>query len=81
MKQVFQVFEEQAGNERARFGEIAVVLGYITSDELDELLADQVRHRPPIGELLVDTGALTREQLDAALDDLDVSKTPAGAKT
>ena len=49
------------------FGEIAVDLGYLTEQELHDLLKLQSQKRPYIGEILVDMKKITEEQLNPLL--------------
>ncbi len=62
MKQVFAVLSAQAVSDR-RFGEQAVVMGYLAEAQLEELLAHQREVRPGLSAILYDMGALTRREL------------------
>jgi hypothetical protein len=58
-----------------RFGEVAIDLGFIDGEQLQEALLEQFslndsarfRHRKLIGELLVEKGWLTLHQVDLVL--------------
>ena len=52
---------------RRPLGEIFVELGFVTRDELDEALAEQLRTGVRLGEILVEQGSLTRLDLATAL--------------
>ncbi len=57
----------------ARFGKIAVDMGFITGKQIKEALVEQVEdeladkpHRP-IGKILLENGWITKEQTDIVL--------------
>ncbi len=60
----------------ARFGKIAVDMGFITAEQLTKAVTEQVEddladkpHRP-IGEILLESGLITIEQIDIVLTEL-----------
>ncbi len=60
----------------ARFGKIAVDMGFITAEQLKEAMTEQVEddladkpHRP-IGKILLENGWITKEQIDIVLNEL-----------
>ncbi len=60
----------------ARFGKIAVDMGFITAEQLKEAITEQVEddladkpHRP-IGKILLENGWITKEQIDIVLNEL-----------
>ena len=62
MKQVFAVLSAQADSGR-RFGEQAVVMGYLDDAQLAALLAHQRDVRPGLSAILHDMGALKKRDL------------------
>jgi tetratricopeptide (TPR) repeat protein len=55
-------------NRRDRLGDILVKSGAITSQQLDQAIAAQGKHRDKrIGELLVELGIITKDQLNAQI--------------
>ncbi|MCA9217759.1 MAG: hypothetical protein KDB27_32040 [Planctomycetales bacterium] len=67
VKQVMRVFTVQADDLEKAFGELAIELGFLTEEDLAQLLLEQANSAPQLSEILVETGALTREQM---LDEL-----------
>ncbi len=65
--QVFEVLTEQKENPGQRFGVIAVRMGYIKPNDVQELLNKQRSCRRPIGEILVEMGVVTADQLQREL--------------
>ena len=59
IKQVMAVLSAQADNLERPFGELAVELGYLTREQLAELLFEQDRQAPPLGTILLELGALS----------------------
>ncbi len=55
MKQVFEILKSQV-DSGLRFGEQAIVLDYLTENELTELLEEQIASKPSIGGILYDMG-------------------------
>ncbi len=60
----------------SRFGEIAVVMGFVTTKQLKEAITEQVEddladkpHRR-IGKILLENGWITKEQIDIVLKEL-----------
>lgn len=61
-----------------RFGEIAMHKGFITLNELEEALAEQISTDPPvrlrprrlIGEILFDKGYMTINQIESVLEEI-----------
>ncbi|MCA8961882.1 MAG: hypothetical protein KDC38_15260 [Planctomycetes bacterium] len=49
------------------FGDVAVELGLLTREQVEELLEDQRVTRMPLGEFLVRNGALSEDRLEAEL--------------
>ncbi len=60
----------------ARFGKIAVDMGFITVEQLKEAMVEQVednlanKHHRPIGKILLESGWITEEQIDIVLNEL-----------
>ncbi len=65
MKQVFQVLGTQSKNGEP-FGRIAVRLGYLTKQDLAELLLMQTDHATPLRQVLLDMHAADETTLDSA---------------
>ena len=62
---------ESTSRKRARFGAIAVKMGFITPTDLEEALAQKAREPlKPLGEILLDRGCLTAQQVMQVLDEL-----------
>lgn len=65
-----------------RFGEVAIQKGFITINELQEALAEQisagssVNQRPPkkVGEILFDKGYMTISQIEIVLEEISKNK-------
>ncbi len=61
-----------------RFGEIAILKGFITLNELEEALVEQIstdpsdelRPRKKVGEILFDRGYITLNQIETVLKEL-----------
>ncbi len=69
-------FREKLKATFARFGRIAVDMGFITAEQLKEAITEQVEdnladkpHRP-IGKILLEHGWITKEQIDIVLKEL-----------
>jgi hypothetical protein len=50
------------------FGEAAVELGFLSTDEVNTLLTIQQATRPKVGDILVDMGLITSRELNRHLD-------------
>ncbi len=59
IKQVMAILTAQADNLERPFGELAVELGYLTREQLAQLLFEQNRQAPPLGNILLELGALS----------------------
>lgn len=65
-----------------RFGEIAVTMGFISRDQVDDALSEQLyysatshlRPRKLIGEILFENGWITLRQVEAVLEALTSGK-------
>jgi hypothetical protein len=66
-RNVFKVLRCQSDLPHERFGEVAVELGLMTSDQLERLLALQASRKPSLLEILVRQGALSVARADAEL--------------
>jgi len=64
-----------------RFGEIAIMKGFITSQQLEEALDEQISHdlahsdHKLIGEILLEQKWMTPEQIAVVLEEIIKSKT------
>lgn len=63
MKQVFHILDEQADSP-LRFGELAIALGYLNEEQVNDLLAIQKKKRPGMCQVLYNMGLLKRSVLD-----------------
>jgi hypothetical protein len=65
-----------------RFGEIAILKDFITINELEEALAEQIstdlsdelRPRKKVGEILFDKGYITLNQIEIVLEEISKNK-------
>ncbi|GAB5406188.1 MAG: hypothetical protein Aurels2KO_44190 [Aureliella sp.] len=71
MKQIMSILAEQANHPEMAFGEIAISLQLLTSEQVAELLYTQAQEVPTLEEMLVQTGALTENELQQALHSRD----------
>ncbi len=78
-EQLLHGLEEQKRNGMT-LGTTLVKLGYITEDNLNSVLGEQIQinQRKRIGEVLVEQGFITREQLQAGLEEQQRSKKQLG---
>jgi hypothetical protein len=53
---------------RSDIGFMLTQLGFITADDLDSALVEQVNHPGPLGDILLKRGKITQTRLDLALD-------------
>ena len=63
--QIYMILNRQT-ETHCPFGEAAVALGFLSGEQLEELLALQL-NRPKIGEILVSMNALSKESMEAEL--------------
>jgi len=85
-KDVYTVLNAQVEQPAKRFGEVALELGLLTPETLENLLALQREKNPHVGEVLVELGLLDRERLLSELNvylrlaeaGLDAEPPPAG---
>lgn len=64
VRQVFSLLNEQCDAPGELFGELAIKAGYLTAEELSQLVQEQTRRAVPLHELLVEVGILTPEDAD-----------------
>ncbi len=65
-----------------RFGEIAILKGFITHIDLEEALAEQISADPSdelrpwkrVGEILIDKGYITLNQIEIVLEEITKNK-------
>ena len=67
VKQVLAIFNAQADSCDS-FTVMARKLGYLTENEVAELLSLQQQTRPRLGEILVEMGVMDRSTLEVMLD-------------
>jgi hypothetical protein len=58
-RQVSAILRVQCEEPNELFGEIAVRLGYLTEEQLAELLAEQASRAQPLAEVLVENGFIS----------------------
>ncbi len=61
VKQVFAVLSMQCDEPNTKFGELAVRLGYLTDDDITQLLAEQERRAMPLLDVLVENDFLSAQ--------------------
>ena len=67
VRQVVKILESQAlAHPRQRFGDTGVALGFMTDDQVQELLRKQYQLIPQVEELLVDQGTLSYDEVEQA---------------
>lgn len=64
MRQVFTVLRSQCDSPSEFFGELAVKAGLLTSNELAQLVFEQMTRSKPLGEVLVELGILQRDMVN-----------------
>jgi hypothetical protein len=64
VKQLFAVLSLQCDEPNTRFGELAVRLGFLTAEDLTQLLAEQERRAKPLIDVLVDEDFLSAEDVE-----------------
>ena len=62
-----------------RFGQIAILKGFITEQQLEDVLEEQINHmfhatHKLIGEILLEKGWMTQDQIAIVLDNLSNTK-------
>lgn len=67
VQQVLQILDVQAEQPNLRFGEIAVMLGVLSTVELEAALRQQREQRPHLIDLIRQEGLVPRRTLDSAL--------------
>ena len=65
--EVADICAAQVNAGHKRFGEVAVEMGLLTDDDVDELLAVQSESVPDLLEIFEKMGTLTRSQLETAV--------------
>jgi hypothetical protein len=60
-RQVFSILRTQCDEPNTMFGELAVRLGYLTDQDVAQLLTEQASRALPIVEVLVENGFLSAE--------------------
>jgi hypothetical protein len=60
-RDVFSILRTQCDEPNTLFGELAVRLGYLTEEDIAQLLAEQASRAIPLMEVLVDNGFLSSE--------------------
>ncbi|MBL9163586.1 MAG: hypothetical protein JNL18_12705 [Planctomycetaceae bacterium] len=61
VKQMFTILQEQCDTPQQLFGEIAIRLGYLTNEDLNQLLEEQARHMASLPDVLVEHGFLSAD--------------------
>jgi hypothetical protein len=81
-RQVLDILNRQVGGDDRPFGEIAVSMGYLKTEDVAMLLKEQEKSIKALGETLVDMGILTQETMERELEEFlqiqrPIQKTPA----
>lgn len=63
-RQVFAILRAQCDEPDVLFGELAVRLGYLTDDDLQQLLVEQAARATPLADVLIDHGFLSSEVVE-----------------
>jgi hypothetical protein len=67
IRHVFEILNQQADHEGKyegmRFGDIAVALGFLSEQDVRDVLAIQHESCPPIEEILIELGVVDREMV------------------
>ena len=61
IRQVFSVLRKQCDSPADLFGELAVQFGYLTPEELTQLIQEQQKRLKPFSEILVEIGILSAD--------------------
>lgn len=64
MRQVFTVLRNQGDSPSEYFGELAVKAGFLTAEQLAQLVLEQATRSKPFAEVLVDLGILPRDAVN-----------------
>jgi hypothetical protein len=64
MRQVFSVLRAQCDAPAKYFGELAVKAGYLTGEDLAQLVCDQTTHSTPFSEVLIELDILQRDAVN-----------------
>jgi len=68
-RQVFAILRAQCDAPNELFGELAVSLGYLTQDDLSQLLAEQSLRSRSLVEILIENGMITADEADRYFND------------
>jgi hypothetical protein len=66
IKQVFEILRQQEASENL-FGQVATRLGYMDSDQVQELVDFQNKLRPALSDILVECKAMTLLEVEAVM--------------
>ena len=55
---------------KLRFGEVAIMRGFLTVSQVEEALSEKIGYRP-IGEIVLERGWMTLDQIDMVLEELN----------
>jgi hypothetical protein len=66
IKQVNRILSAQIDTAK-KFGAVAIELGYLVQEDVDELLLIQKTSRPKLGEILIQMGKIDRSRLGIEL--------------
>lgn len=69
VKQVMDILAEQARNPAAKFGELAISLGFLSEGDLAQLLGYQTQGSPSLSSILLELGYISEEDLEALFDE------------
>jgi hypothetical protein len=68
-RQVLDILNRQVGGDDRPFGEIAVSMGYLKTEDITMLLREQEHSMKALGETLVDLGVISREAMEKELEE------------
>jgi hypothetical protein len=63
-RQVFGILRSQCDSPNELFGELAISLGYLTHEDLTQLLAEQATRAKPFAQILVELEILRADQAE-----------------
>lgn len=66
MKAVMHTLQQQAGNPRERFGDVAIRLGYLDELQVKALVGCQAWRQPRVNQVVAELGFLSGAAIDEA---------------
>lgn len=62
--------DKNSRTHNLRFGEVAIMKGFLTTSQLEEALSEKIGYRP-LGEIVLERGWMTLDQIDMVLEELN----------